>query len=49
MKVVSGGESTFTGETKDVGGETHSFTGERVRNIKTRTVNISLTASVIHA
>lgn len=52
-KVVTGGEKTFSGGTRRVGGETfyciggtQSFTSERVRNIKTRTVNFTLTVSV---
>ncbi|MBH0169591.1 hypothetical protein [Fictibacillus sp. 18YEL24] len=47
MKVVTGGERTFLGGTEGVGGETlycigetEPFTSERVRNIKTHTVNI---------
>ncbi|MGM0804544.1 MAG: hypothetical protein ACQET8_07360 [Bacillota bacterium] len=47
MKVVTGGERTFSGGTEGVGGETlycigetEPFTSERVRNIKTHTVNI---------
>ena len=54
-KMIPGGEKTFSGgkrgvisETSSCIGESRSFTGERVRNIKTRTVNNSLTVSVNH-
>ncbi|MBN3554433.1 hypothetical protein JYA63_09165 [Fictibacillus nanhaiensis] len=53
--MIKGGEKTYSGETGRVSretsssiGETRSFTGERVRNIITRTVKISLTVSVKH-